>query len=84
MTAPSTIERPKVGDPALESGEPVVAHIVKKDKIPDAYIEGTPLTALCGKVWVPAHDPKGKPLCQACKEIADAVWGEGGGESIQP
>ena len=84
MTAPSTIEKTRPSDPILENGEPVVAHIVKKDKIAEAYIEGTPLTALCGKVWVPGHDPKGKPLCQACKDLADSVWGEGAGDGVQP
>ena len=31
---------------------------------------GTPIKALCGKVWVPKYDPKKYPLCPACKEIA--------------
>lgn len=75
MTAPSTIERPQVGDPALEEGDPVIAHIVRKDGLTEAYVEGTPLTALCGYVWVPSRDPKDRPLCAICKEIAEAAWG---------
>ena len=34
-----------------------------------ARIEGTPLEALCGHVWVPSRDPRNLPLCQACKEV---------------
>ena len=45
MTAPSTIEQ--VMDPT--TGEPLEAHYARKDKITEAYIEGSPLTALCGK-----------------------------------
>jgi hypothetical protein len=62
-----------------ETGEPVVAHIVKTEpgesaaaKVLEARIYGTPLEALCGHVWVPSRDPKQVPLCQACKEIYDA------------
>ncbi len=33
-------------------------------------INATPVTALCGKVWVPGRDPQKYPLCPTCKEIA--------------
>jgi len=63
-------------DEETETGEPVVAHIVKVGpgesaaaKVLEARINGTPLEALCGHVWVPARDPKNLPLCEACKEI---------------
>ena len=59
-----------------ETGEPVVAHIVKTEpgenaaaKVLEARINGTPVEALCGHVWVPSRDPKQVPMCQACKEI---------------
>lgn len=59
-----------------ETGEPVVAHIVRTDpgenaaaKVLEARIYGTPLEALCGHVWVPSRDPKQLPLCEKCKEI---------------
>lgn len=34
-----------------------------------ARIEGTPIEALCGHVWVPSRDPKQLPVCQRCKDI---------------
>ena len=59
-----------------ETEEPQVAHIVKVEpgesataKVLEARIEGTPLEALCGHVWVPSRDPKQLPVCQKCKEI---------------
>ena len=75
QTAPiSTVERQT--DHATETGKPSVAHIVKTEpgesaatKVLEARINGTPLEALCGHVWVPSRDPKQLPLCQACKEI---------------
>ena len=59
-----------------QTGEPVVAHIVRTDpgesaaaKVLEARIYGTPLEALCGHVWVPSRDPKQLPLCQKCKDV---------------
>jgi hypothetical protein len=37
----------------------------------EARISGTPVTALCGKRWVPQRDPQRFPLCPTCKEIRD-------------
>ncbi|HJY55425.1 MAG TPA: DUF3039 domain-containing protein [Streptosporangiaceae bacterium] len=45
------------------------AHYVDKSKIVDSMVTGTPVTALCGKVWVPSRDPKRYPVCPTCKEI---------------
>lgn len=45
------------------------AHYVAKDKLTDAMVNGTPVKALCGKVWVPSRDPEKYPLCPTCKEI---------------
>jgi hypothetical protein len=30
---------------------------------------GTPVIALCGKVWVPSRAPEKYPVCPECKEI---------------
>ncbi|HEX9030980.1 MAG TPA: DUF3039 domain-containing protein [Streptosporangiaceae bacterium] len=54
------------------------AHYVIKDKIMDSAVNGTPLRALCGKVWVPSRDPKRFPVCPECKEIYESLpAGEG-------
>jgi hypothetical protein len=56
------------------------AHYVDKSKIVDSMVTGTPVTALCGKVWVPSRDPKRYPVCPTCKEIYGMLppGGEGG------
>lgn len=38
----------------------------------EGMVTGTPVRALCGKVWVPNRDPKRYPLCPTCREIAEA------------
>ena len=65
-------------DERTETDEPQVAHIVKVGpgesataKVLDARINGTPIEALCGHVWVPSRDPRQLPVCQACKEVYD-------------
>jgi hypothetical protein len=38
----------------------------------EGMVTGTPVRALCGKVWVPGRDPSRYPLCPTCREIAEA------------
>jgi hypothetical protein len=49
------------------------AHYVEKDKIVDSAVTGTPVIALCGKVWVPSRDPKRFPVCPDCKRIYESL-----------
>lgn len=46
-----------------------LSHYVPKDKLMDAMVNGTPVVALCGKVWIPARDPEKFPVCPECKDI---------------
>jgi hypothetical protein len=49
------------------------SHFVPKDKLMDAMVNGTPVIALCGKVWVPSRDPERFPVCPECKEIWESM-----------
>ena len=64
-----TIEtRPETED--LEPGDHErFAHYVRKEKIVESAVSGTPVTALCGKKWIPSRDPNKFPICPTCKEI---------------
>jgi hypothetical protein len=55
------------------------SHYVPKDKLMEAMVNGTPVVALCGKVWVPSRDPERFPVCPDCKEIWESMQ-EGGAE----
>lgn len=50
------------------------SHYVEKGAATEAAIMGTPVIALCGKVWVPYRDPKKFPICPTCKEIFEALF----------
>src|SRR5213083_2579026 len=45
------------------------SHYVDKSKLTEAYVVGTPVIALCGKVWVPTRDPKKFPVCPECQRL---------------
>ena len=49
------------------------SHYVDKHKLTEAMVMGTPVTALCGKRWVPTRDPKRYPVCPTCQEILTAA-----------
>jgi len=65
QTVEDTRLKPSTGDGDHER----FSHYVAKDKLTDAMINGTPVVALCGKVWVPSRDPQKYPVCPECKEL---------------
>lgn len=76
----STVVSPLLADPLVDHEPPKVAHIVARENDADAdtlvtsaYIEGTPLEALCGTVFVPSRDPKSLPPCERCVEIVTEI-----------
>ena len=54
------------------------SHYVPKNKLTEAMVMGTPVVALCGKVWVPSRDPQRFPVCPECKDIWDGLPAGGG------
>ena len=56
------------------------AHYVQKEKILESAVTGTPVVALCGKVWVPSRDPNRYPVCPDCKRIYESLPVGGGGD----
>ena len=50
------------------------SHYADKNDIMEAMINGTPIMALCGKIWIPSRDPRKFPVCPMCKEIYDALF----------
>lgn len=49
------------------------SHYVRKEKIVESAVLGTPVVALCGKVWVPSRDPQKFPVCPECKKIHEQL-----------
>jgi hypothetical protein len=70
-TGTETIQEERTDVRVDEGDHDRFAHYVEKAKLADALINGTPVIALCGKVWVPSRDPERYPLCQECKRLYD-------------
>lgn len=49
------------------------SHYARGDALDKAWFEGKPVTAICGKVWLPTSDPKKYPVCPTCKEIYESL-----------
>lgn len=73
-------------DPTLDGEHERMSHIVLEGvkvsddefvaagpSVVEGIVNGTPVKALCGKVWIPGRDPKRFPLCPTCKEIAEGM-----------
>ena len=66
-------------DITSETEGPKHAHIVDRGDDPrparalvlEALVMGTPLTALCGYVWVPSRDPSKLSVCPKCQEMVE-------------
>lgn len=65
--------------PTDEGDHERFSHYAPKDKVMEAMVMGTPVTALCGKTWVPSRSPEKFPVCPECKEIWESLP-HGGGE----
>jgi hypothetical protein len=74
QTRTAVLERTETVPQVQEPGDHErFAHYVRKEKILESALSGEPVTALCGKVWVPGRDPQKFPVCPTCKEIYEGL-----------
>ncbi len=72
-----TITKERVDERLDEGDHERLSHFVDKSKLTEAMVMGTPVVALCGKVWVPSRNPDKFPVCPECKEIWESFQGDG-------
>lgn len=65
---PDLMDRPDVRTTDNEGNDRRAHVVVPASAVTEAYITGAPVTALCGKTWVPSRDPNRYPMCQTCRE----------------
>lgn len=51
------------------------SHYVNKIDLTEAMVNGTPVTALCGKIWIPSRDPDKFKKCPTCVELYELLFG---------
>jgi hypothetical protein len=64
--------------PTDEGDHERFSHYVDKHKLTEAMVMGTPVVALCGKVWVPSRAPEKFPVCPECKEVWESLKDDSG------
>jgi hypothetical protein len=73
MTANSVLDKPAIKDVDFDK-DSIFSHYAESGKVTEAYVMGTPIQAICGKIFVPHRDPEKFPVCPNCKEIAEALF----------
>jgi hypothetical protein len=71
LTIEKTSIDPKVTD---EGSSKQFAHYAEKNEVTESYVLGTPIVAICGKIFIPSRDPLKFPICPICKKIADSLF----------
>jgi len=69
--ATTVLERETVREDAEDHER--LSHYVSRDTLTEAMVMGTPVVALCGKIWVPSRNPEKYPVCPECKDIWDSM-----------
>lgn len=75
-TGTAILERPETNEETKKSDDGDAdrfAHYVSRERIAESRLTGRPVVALCGKVWVPKHDPSQYPVCPDCKRIYEEM-----------
>lgn len=74
MSSTDIEQRPRTQEPDDGDAERF-SHYVPKASIVESAVSGEPVTALCGKKWVPSRDPERFPVCPECKRIKAEMGG---------
>ena len=69
----STVTEPDIRPVTDDGDHDRFAHYTRRADANRAYVEGTPVRALCGKVWVPSRDPSRYPVCPECAKIRERL-----------
>ena len=70
-----TAEKQKTEFAIDEGDHERLSHYVRKDDLDKAILDGIPIRALCGKLWLPTKDANRFPVCKDCQQIMDEVVG---------
>jgi hypothetical protein len=57
-----------------EGNEEHFAHYAEAASVTEGYVLGTPVIAICGKIFIPSRNPERLRVCPICKEIMDALF----------
>jgi hypothetical protein len=68
------LEDTSVNTDTEDNNEEHFAHYAESAEVTEGYIMGTPIIALCGKIFIPFRNPEKLRICPSCKEIMDVLF----------
>ena len=71
MLGVDTLEK---SEAELDNDNPKYSHYAESVSVTEGYVLGTPVQAICGKLFIPSRDPEKFPVCPICKEIMNALF----------
>ncbi|MFA9446783.1 DUF3039 domain-containing protein [Egicoccus sp. AB-alg6-2] len=74
VVEPEVRESPQTGEPGDHDR---FTHYVRQRELERSRRTGKPVTALCGKKWIPDGDPSKYPMCPTCSEIVAESFSRG-------
>jgi len=74
MPEEDTLLEPTVDIDTSNGEHDVFAHYADKNEVTEAMVNGTPVVALCGKIWIPSRDPSRYPVCPMCQKIYESIF----------
>lgn len=75
MTTRQTNDHPVLRRTEPGDHDKFAHYVLPPSAITRSMVTGTPVKAICGKVWIPSRDPAGFPICPDCVEIRDEIMG---------
>jgi hypothetical protein len=72
MTNTDLLERTEIE--TQEGNGEHFAHYAEAASVTEGYVLGTPVMAICGKIFIPSRNPERLRVCPICKEIMDSVF----------
>lgn len=61
---------PEIEKSVEDGDEDLITHVAPRSAIRRSRLTGTPVQALCGKVWVPQHyEPHQFEVCEVCMDL---------------
>ncbi|MCS4485242.1 DUF3039 domain-containing protein [Gleimia sp. 6138-11-ORH1] len=73
QSSTSVLERTETKEKPSDGDRDRFAHFVRRDRVDHSLLTGQPVVALCGKIWVPLHDPSKFPVCPKCLAIKEEM-----------
>lgn len=64
---------PRLDDGSGSNSDDNLTHIVRKSELDRSHLDGSTVTALCGKRWTPNRTPNDAEVCVVCRDLYHGI-----------